>query len=164
MATYRFGNLAGSGSYCDVYDVTRKSDGWEGVAKKLKPPYSKSDLARFKREVRLLGTLKHPNIIEVVGANLTDDPPWYVMPRAVMNLKEYLEKNHGESQMPIFLEIAEALAFAHENGVLHRDLKPENILIVGDFPSNFRPVISDFGLGRFTERDSITLGSVDISS
>lgn len=115
-------------------------------------------LARFRREVRLLGRLDHPNIARVYEAG-TDAASLPVRPYFVM---EYVEGKtlvtwakelaEGESEraiharlariLDVFEQIVLAVGYAHANGVVHRDLKPANILV----SSNGRAKVLDFGV------------------
>ncbi|WP_091564237.1 serine/threonine-protein kinase [Arthrobacter sp. ok362] len=109
---------------------------------------------RFGREVRAQSTLTHPGIMPVVSSNFVDSPPWFVMPLAAGSLRDILVSGKTLSEdecTAVILEVAEALSFAHQDGVIHRDVKPENILRFND-----RWVLSDFGLCRDFGSDSTT--------
>lgn len=109
---------------------------------------------RFGREVRAQSTLTHPGIMPVVSSNFVDSPPWFVMPLAHGSLRDVLVQDETLSEdacTALILEVAEALSFAHQDGVIHRDVKPENILRFND-----RWVLSDFGLCRDFGSDSTT--------
>lgn len=143
----------GSGGFGNVDEVTRISESGSietGLARKVLLDQWLSNaetVARFRREVRLLDELHHPNILPVMGRNLSASPPWFLMPLAETNLAGELEAGRGSDMDWIcgtFTAILTGMAYAHTAGrIIHRDLKPANILIV-----NGIPVISDFGLGR----------------
>jgi len=106
---------------------------------------------RFQREIELLCQFQHPNILTLIDAGQIDDLRYYVMPhvpdgslRHVLKQKKQLGVEETIRQG---VEIAEALAYAHERGYVHRDIKPENILI-----SSGRPMVSDFGIARSVAR------------
>jgi tetratricopeptide (TPR) repeat protein len=124
----------------------------------VKELLSQSDAARarFEREVRLAARLQHPNIVPVYEAGRTPKgEPYYAMrPVAGQTLAKAIDraKNRAEriALVPRVLAVAEAIAFAHKNGVIHRDLKPTNVLI-GEFGET---VVIDWGLAkRFDEAD-----------
>ncbi len=103
--------------------------------------------ARFRQEMELLARLQHPHILEVLTAGSREDLLYYVMPYVGgESLRHRLER---EGMLPvadavlILREIADALAFAHAQGVVHRDIKPENILLQGG-----HAVLTDFGVAR----------------
>lgn len=135
----------------------------EGVAMKIlldRWRTSEEMIARFQREVRLQQEeLDHPNIMRIVGRNLSADPPYFVMPLASHSLKAELTDGVHEDRdaaLEIFRQIAEAMAHAHERKVLHRDLKPANVLFVDD-----RPCVSDFGFGKRAVPDATDLTQTD---
>lgn len=133
--------------------------------KSLKPEYAHNAevRARFVREVRLQDELDHPNVMQIVGRNLSADPPYFLMPLAESNLRARLREGFAGQRdwlVPVFLQILEGVAHAHgrsregepETGqrgpVVHRDLKPDNILFVDDVPR-----VADFGLGKRLDAD-----------
>jgi serine/threonine protein kinase len=130
--------------------AARKAGGGPEVALKvLKPKYS-GDMqftARFLKEAEVASQLRHPNIIRIldVGQQLQD--VWFAMPRLHASLDSRLEGNAALDEADIIRtarDIARALAFAHETGVIHRDIKPQNIL----FHADGTAVLTDFGIAR----------------
>jgi serine/threonine protein kinase len=162
MTTYIFHSRIGSGGFGLVHEVEREPDGATLAGKILRRGTGLSDRKRFYREVRLQAKLDHQHIVPILGMNMDDDPPWFVMPMAQENLREHLERvGPGEERLWIFEEVADALAFAHENGVLHRDVKPENILLFETESGSLSAALADFGLGKLRERDTSPLTSSD---
>ncbi len=114
---------------------------------------------RFLREARLAGKLSHPGIVQVHDTGehegqhfLTCD---YVEGR---QLSELLKTPVAASKAVAWTRaVAEALAYAHEQGVIHRDVKPHNILIDGDD----KPHVLDFGLAK--EVDTFATGALTVS-
>lgn len=116
---------------------------------------SKSFFEHFQTEARTLGRLKHPNIVDVTDYGV--DPRAGGLPYLVM---EYLEgrplsevcRREGTLSpgrvLPIFEAIAQAIDYAHDQGVLHRDLKPANVLIMRSEKGAEITKIVDFGLAR----------------
>jgi serine/threonine protein kinase len=110
---------------------------------------------RFRAEAETLGTLKHPNIVDVTDFGI--DPRSGGLPYLVM---EYLEggtladrcRRDGplalEQGLPIFEAIASAIDHAHERGVLHLDLKPANVFLAAGSAHQTIKIL-DFGLARF---------------
>ncbi len=120
------------------------------VALKMLPPETASDperLWRFEREARAVAALNHPNIVTIHSVESTDEGPFLTM--------ELVEGETLEAAMPseslplprlldIAVPLAEALAAAHERGVVHRDLKPANVMITRDGTVK----VLDFGLAK----------------
>lgn len=118
------------------------------------------NVQRFEREIKIHNMLNHNNIVPILDFNIdeSEDVIHYTMPLAAKNLSqeliEYRENNMGnmddDTAAYYFEQILDAIEYAHKEGVIHRDLKPLNILIFDDGTLK----ISDFGLGKFINRDT----------
>ncbi|HKT59064.1 MAG TPA: protein kinase [Gemmatimonadales bacterium] len=102
---------------------------------------------RFLREIRLCARLQHPHILSIHDSGSADGQLWFTMPYVEgETLRSRLTR---EKQLPVddalrlTREVAEALQYAHEHGVIHRDIKPENILLSGR-----HALVADFGIAR----------------
>jgi serine/threonine protein kinase len=102
---------------------------------------------RFRREITIAAGLTHPHILPVHDSGIAGESMYYVMPFATgESLRDRLIR---EKQLPIgdalriAREVADALSYAHSQGIVHRDIKPENILLEAD-----HAVVSDFGIAR----------------
>src|SRR5688572_2930686 len=100
---------------------------------------------RFLKEIELTASLQHPHILPLFDSGSADGNLFYVMPFVDgETLRARLER---EQQLPIAdavrlaTEVADALQYAHERGVIHRDVKPENILLQGG-----HALVADFGI------------------
>src|SRR4051812_42540804 len=89
MARFRFGAHIGSGGFGDVAQATLVDDDDAAIGPPLAVKKLRDELvtnaeavARFRREVRYLDSIDHPHVMPVIGRNLSDSPPWFVMPRA----------------------------------------------------------------------------------
>jgi serine/threonine-protein kinase len=103
--------------------------------------------SRFLREAELLALLSHPSIMPIFDFGRDGDSYFYTMPLAPgMSLDQWMTRRKPplREAVRIIGQAAEALAYAHERGVLHRDVKPANILVTD--PEN--ALLADFGLGR----------------
>ena len=102
---------------------------------------------RFAREIRLAAQLQEPHIVPVLSAGTTREGlPYYTMPFVPgESLRKRLSS--GPLSIPearsILRDVARALAYAHEQGVVHRDIKPENVLLAGD-----TAMVTDFGIAK----------------
>ncbi len=103
--------------------------------------------ARFRREITLAARLQHPHILAVHDSGEADGLLWFTMPYVD---GETLRARLGrQKQLPIdeairiTTQVAGALEYAHQHGVIHRDIKPENILL-----SSAHALVADFGIAR----------------
>lgn len=115
---------------------------------------SADDLNRFLREAKAAGSLDHPGIARVWGSG-TISGVTYIAYQFIEgeNLKVRLDDiaNRTPAEIVRFVrQLAEAVHFAHEHGIIHRDIKPSNILLTSDD----RPVLTDFGLALTTGADA----------
>jgi serine/threonine protein kinase len=163
VANYRFGARIGSGGFGLVVHATRIEDGLPFAAKRLLPEHADDEeiVRRFRREVRMQRSLEHPNVLPIVGYNLSASPPWFIMPIAERTLLDEIATGLSDSEVTrIFNGVLAGVAHAHENGVLHRDLKPENVLMSHDNV----PQVSDFGLGKNVLSDSTVLTQTSLGA
>lgn len=111
-------------------------------------------LVRFKREAKSHARLSHPNIVTVFDYGEFDNKPYIVMEYIPDGtLKDLLGKPLlWQNAAQLIVVIAEALAFAHAQGIIHRDVKPSNILMLG----RRDPHLADFGIAKLIEGDEET--------
>ncbi|HEY7358341.1 MAG TPA: protein kinase, partial [Ktedonobacterales bacterium] len=110
-------------------------------------------LERFRREARAVAKLNHPNIVQVYDFGEQGDLTYLVMPLiSGGTLREYLAHRQVlplAEALSITEQMANALQYAHEQGLVHRDVKPANILMT----SEGRALLSDFGIVRLVQKD-----------
>ncbi len=115
---------------------------------------------RFFREAEAAGKLNHPNIIRIFDAGEEDDIAYIAMEFLEgQSLAAYTEKGHLiplKSAMEYVAIVADALAYAHQQGVIHRDIKPANIMILKD--GSLR--VADFGIARVAASSKTATGTV----
>jgi eukaryotic-like serine/threonine-protein kinase len=129
------------------------------VAIKILPPelaFRSEIKTRFLREAETAAQLNHPNIVDIYAVDEAEGIVYFVM--AYITGDNLAKRLHDRGAMSVdetrrvLRDVADALAYAHERGVIHRDIKPDNILI--DAQSG-RPMVTDFGIARaVTEGDS----------
>src|SRR4051812_27130469 len=151
IGRFRVERLLGEGGFARVFLAYDPALDRRVAIKVPHEGYRSSDFLR--REAVVAGKLKHPGIVQIYEicpnpsfSPQPGDPSAYVVMQYVegMNLAKKLEteKVSLDYAVELILDVAEALAFAHEQGVVHRDLKPQNILL----DVNDRPYVADFGL------------------
>jgi serine/threonine-protein kinase len=104
---------------------------------------------RFKREIAFVARLQHPHIVPLLTAGESGGMPYFTMPFVEgESLRARLERS-GElpvqEAVRILREVATALEYAHERGIVHRDIKPENVLLAG---SGGIAMVADFGVAK----------------
>ncbi len=108
-------------------------------------------MQRFDREGRALAKLSHPNIVRIYDHGVYQDSPYLVMEFVdAGTLKSIMGKPiPWKDAVQLILPIAEALSYAHQNGIIHRDIKPANILL----NTRGQPLLTDFGIAKLLEDD-----------
>ena len=138
----------GSGGMATVYlgeDLRHQRN----VAVKVLRPDLAASLGseRFFREIQVAARLQHPHILPLLDSGEAAGYYFYVMPYVQgESLRERLDK-HGElpisEAVRILKEVVDALAEAHNNGVVHRDIKPDNVMLSGR-----HALVTDFGVAK----------------
>lgn len=120
-------------------------------------------LIRFQKEARAASLLDHPGLVKVYDFGTTGGYPYYVMDLVLgHSLAEHLQRFGPlpvQRALHVFIQVAFALAYAHENQVIHRDLKPGNIMLVQsqDQSAEGQQLIKivDFGIAKLQGDESI---------
>src|SRR5262249_8782055 len=143
LSHYRIVERIGAGGMGVVYRAVDTKLARSVALKVIRAELLNDDsLARFAREARVLASLNHPNIAAIHGMEESGPTKFLVL--------EYVEGESPKGPMPfdnawkIALQIAEALEYAHEKGVVHRDLKPANVKVT---PEGVVKLL-DFGLAK----------------
>ena len=165
---YRVTARIGHGGMAEVYeghDIMRKRT----VAIKLireDVMNNPVNLIRFTNEATIAASLNHPNIVKVYNHGTIDGVP-YIANEYIkgQNLKEVLD---FRSSLPLneaidyMIQLADALSYAHQHGIVHRDIKPDNLYAMGDGTIK----LGDFGIAqtdataKLTSKDTEIVGSV----
>jgi len=160
LGHYKIIELLGAGGMGEVYRAEDTTLG-RHVALKVLPADLSSDpdrLARFEREAKTLAALDHPNIVTIHSVEWTEGVRFLTMQLVEGKpLSELIPKGGMplERIFDIVIATADALAAAHEKGVIHRDLKPANIMVGSDG----RVKVVDFGLAKLREEDRATIAT-----
>ncbi len=147
-ANYTIQRELGGGGMSLVFVARDESLGRDVVIKILMPELAATlNVERFTREIKLVAKLQQANIVPVLTAGAAGALPFYSMPFIEgLSLRQRMQQGPqpglGES-VRILGDIARALEYAHEHGVVHRDIKPENVLLSGG-----TAVVTDFGIAK----------------
>jgi serine/threonine protein kinase/Flp pilus assembly protein TadD len=141
-----------------VYAATQRSTRRAVAVKVLLDGVLSSEGARrrFEREIDLVAGLKHPNIVAVYDSGTTEDGRLYLVMELIegVPLDQALRPPQGPAPvrdvLKVFIEVCDAIHYAHQRGVIHRDLKPSNIRV----DRAGRPKVLDFGLAKAAGLDS----------
>ncbi|WP_372371522.1 protein kinase [Candidatus Uabimicrobium sp. HlEnr_7] len=151
---YEYVQELGRGAQGCVWLIRNNNTGGRHEACKVVTSISPKELSRFKREIQLLATLNHPNIITIFYANQKEK--FFIMEYVSGgNLYNYCRQKvlNLKQRIQLFSSITEGLSFAHNKGLIHRDLKPENIVMSDDGIAK----ITDFGIARLSDSSSQTM-------
>jgi serine/threonine-protein kinase len=160
---YRLERELGSGGMATVYQAHDERHDRRVAIKVLHPEVAASvGVERFLAEIHTTAKLSHPNILPLFDSGTEGGILYYVMPLVMgESLRARLERERRidtAEALRITGEVADALAYAHANGVIHRDIKPENILLSGGGDRGgsgdagevlpIHALVSDFGIAR----------------
>jgi serine/threonine-protein kinase len=147
-AAYTIEHELGGGGMSRVFVAEETALG-RRVVVKVVPQEIASEVSvdRFRREIALAARLQHPHIVPLLTAGVSGDLPYFTMPYVEgESLSARLER---EGELPvaeavrIVREVASALAYAHQQGIVHRDIKPANVLVSGG-----HAMVTDFGVAK----------------
>jgi tetratricopeptide (TPR) repeat protein len=130
----------------------------EPVAVKLLPGHGAEDAARFGREAQILAGLSHPRVVRYVAHGAEDETTPYLVMEWLEGEDLAARLSRGplaiDESVSLALCVAEALAFAHERGVVHRDLKPSNLFLPGGRLDAVK--VLDFGIAHASRATRMT--------
>lgn len=150
IGAFRLVRQIGRGGMGVVYLAERRNDFAQQVAIKIMPRFAIDDLSRerFALERRILAQLRHPNICTIVdGGELADGTPWLAMEYVPgESLCTWCARNQSglRERIALFLQLCDAVQYAHRNLVIHRDLKDSNVLV--DEQGGLK--LLDFGIAK----------------
>ena len=150
---YDIDHAIGSGGMGTVYHARDRRNGQVVALKVLRPEVaSVVSRERFQREVDIASKLDHPGLLRLLDSGEVDDMLFYTMPYVegrTLGQRLAAEGPMGiEEAVNLGAQVAEALAYAHERGIVHRDIKPANLLL-----SEGRILVADFGIAQLMHPD-----------
>ena len=145
---YRIEREVGSGGMALVYLAQDLKHARQVAIKVIRPELAASlGRDRFLREIAIAARLRHPNIMPLYDSGDADGVLYSVMPyEEGLSLRARLERESGlpvADAISILRDVARALAYAHEHGIVHRDVKPDNVMLAGD-----AAIVTDFGIAK----------------
>ncbi len=156
IGAWQIDSLIGRGGMGEIYLATRTDQGFtqRGALKLLRHEAS-GQLERFHAERQILARLEHPGIARLLdGGTTADGRPYTVMEYVEgRSLTGYCEETAAsfDDRLSLFLQVCEAVAFAHRNLIIHRDLKPDNILV----DASGKVKLLDFGIAKLIDVSAV---------
>ena len=149
---YRIERELGYGGMATVYLAHDVRHDRKVALKVLRPELSAIlGAGRFLQEIKTTANLQHPHILSLFDSGESDGLVFYVMPFVEgESLRDRLKREHQlpvDDALRITREVADALQYAHDHGIVHRDIKPENILLHGG-----HALVADFGIALAASR------------
>ncbi|MEK6280026.1 MAG: protein kinase [Acidobacteriota bacterium] len=161
---YQLERLLGRGGMGAVYLATHLGTERYVALKLITPQFMRNQefVARFKREARAAGRLRHPNVVDVTDfgfAHAGNEPVAYLVMEYLdgCTLGDVLaeeERLPMEWVVDILEQVSSAVHEAHQQGVIHRDLKPENIWLEPNRLGGYRVKVLDFGIAKLAETEA----------
>jgi serine/threonine-protein kinase len=157
---YEISDVIGEGGAAVVFRARDLRHDRDVAVKVLRPQLAAALGAdRFLQEIQITARLQHPHIVALFDSGSADGLVFYVMPLVTgESLRSLLRREarlSSEATVRIVREIAAALDYAHDQGIVHRDIKPENILLTSG-----QAMLADFGIAaaieRLVDRETLT--------
>jgi tetratricopeptide (TPR) repeat protein len=154
IGAWRIANQIGRGGMGVVYEAERaEGDFQQRVAVKLLRQEAIAELPRFHSERQILARLEHPGVARLYDGGVTPDERPYMVMEFVEGrpITEYCAFTRAPltERMRLFVQVCEAVAYAHRNLIVHRDLKPANILVTAQGQIK----LLDFGIAKLLDVD-----------
>jgi WD40 repeat protein/tRNA A-37 threonylcarbamoyl transferase component Bud32 len=161
LGKYQITAFLGTGAMAQVYRAFHPTLERDVAIKVIHPRLADDPdfVDRFRHEAKVVAALRHPGIVQVYDFEIEGDTFYMVMEFVPgESLEDHLAVLYERGEwisldktLDIFRPIVQAVAYAHDQGVVHRDLKPANVL----FTSEGQPVLADFGLSRILGTDRL---------
>jgi non-specific serine/threonine protein kinase/serine/threonine-protein kinase len=152
LGAWRTTRVIGRGGMGEVYEASRADGDFEQrVAIKVLQREAAAQMVRFQAERQILARLEHPGIARLYDGGVTEDGRPFMVMEFVEGrpITEYCKISGAafEQRLALFLQVCDAVAYAHRNLIVHRDLKPSNILVTRDGAVK----LLDFGIAKLLD-------------
>lgn len=155
---YVLEDILAEGGMGSIFRAKNRETGQEAAIKILHPEYARHEefVRRFIQEARAAGRLSHPNIVSVYNVGKTSNGRYYFTMELVQGttLTQKIAHLDPKATARMFMDVADALEYAHGRGIIHRDIKPDNILIGRDG----EPKLTDLGIAVLDKQDMAQTG------
>ncbi|MFK7986636.1 MAG: protein kinase [Sandaracinaceae bacterium] len=154
---YRLEAILGKGGMGVVYSGRHTGTDRQVAVKVLLPQFieHREITKRFLREAKSAASLHHPHVVDVLDMGADEDGSPYIVLEFLVGqtLHDRLKKEPvaAEAALAYLLPIMDALALAHEHGIVHRDVKPDNIFLSQDKSGQITPKLLDFGIAKLLQ-------------
>lgn len=158
--TYERDSAPAEGGSAVVWKVRRMPDGQVFAIKRIKKDRDAESARnkRFKQEIEYGQTSNHPNVVSIHARSEDETFFYYVMDFYPMTLRNVIsDETDADLLLDYTLQLCDALAYAHRDGIVHRDIKPENVLVN---PDTRRLVLADFGIAHFKDSSLTNRGDL----
>ncbi len=156
---YQVESILGQGGFGTVYKATDTKLGRPVALKVLRNQLEPKHKQLFEREAQAIARLsKHPNIVQIFAWGEYLGHSFFALEYLPLSVLDLVKANRAglpwTEALPLVIQCAEALGFAHDQGIIHRDIKPPNLLL----ESEAGPIkIADFGLSRYSDSIDTTI-------
>ena len=151
LGSYTITERIGGGGMADVYKAFHSGLSVHRAVKVIRPELSLTEdfRERFQKEARSVAALRHPNIVQMHDFGTHQNTYYMVMEFIEGHDLKRLLRSKGrirpiQDVVDLIAQVADALAYAHGNGLIHRDIKPENIMIT----ARGQAILTDFGIAK----------------
>lgn len=164
LGNYRIVRPLGQGGMGSVYEAAHQYIDRKGAVKVLHPDLSQNPqfASRFLNEARAVNLIKHPGLVEIFEFGLLEDGTAYIIMELLrgVSLSEHLRRSPGglgSAALPICRQIAQAMAAAHQKGIVHRERcprRPRSGIIFSPSPAREKAPLAAAGIGRHRKLQS----------
>ncbi len=154
---YRIVRMLGRGGMGEVYEAEDPEMDEHVAVKTIRPEIAadEASVARFRKEIQLGRKVSHPNVCNIYSIGKHGSLYFFTMELLTGETLSARIKKRGRMELsealPLLSQMADALAAAHDAGIIHRDFKPANVMLL-DGDTRRKAVVTDFGLARLVER------------